>query len=210
MFTGIIQEVGQISALSPKMVIRSKNVVKNVKVGDSIAVNGICLTVTEFKPDSFAVGLMPETLRRTNLNCLNIGDVVNLETPLTLASHIGGHFVQGHIDGTGQIVNMKDDGEAKILTIEAPISILKYVVEKGFVAIDGISLTVIAKTPFLFMVSMVKHTVDNTNMKSHRVGDVVNLEVDIISKYIESFTGNNEGKVSLDFLEVHGFVDGKE
>lgn len=206
MFTGIIEEVGTIRAALPgRLVIAAKTALEDTKKGDSIAVNGVCLTVTEISSDSFAVDVMPETLRRTNLGLLRPGDVVNLERPLAVGGRFGGHFVQGHVDDTGRVISARREGEALLLRFEAPQEIMRYIVEKGFIAVDGVSLTAVEYDAGSFEVSLVGYTMENTNLGGRKAGDVVNLEVDIIAKYVERL---REGKspITMEFLAEHGFL----
>ena len=206
MFTGIVAEVGKtISAQSDKLVVGASRVLKDVELGGSIAINGACLTVTGFNSNSFSVDLSPETLRRTNLGTLKSGDPVNLERPLELGGELGGHLVQGHVDNTGRIVSVTPEGGATIIRIEAPADILRYVVEKGFIAVDGISLTVTAKGTGYFQVSVVNYTWENTILKYRISGDLVNLEVDIIAKYAEQFILIQRPQLTVEYLRENGF-----
>jgi riboflavin synthase len=174
--------------------------------GQSIAVNGVCLTVTDFDAASFSVDIMPETLERTNLGLLSSGDGVNLERPLALSGRLSGHLVQGHIDTTGRVVSITSDGEAMLVRFEAPPAVMRYVVEKGFIAIDGISLTVVARDVGSFQVSVVDYTRQHTTLGSRRVGELVNLEVDIIAKYVERLSVARPAGITVDFLQEHGFI----
>lgn len=206
MFTGIIEEIGTVREAPPgRLLITAKKVVEDTKVGDSIAVNGACLTVTEILPDSFSVDVMPETLRRTNLGRLRPGDAVNLERPIAVGGRFGGHFVQGHIDGTGKVLSATRENEALLVRYEAPPEIMRYLVEKGFIAVDGVSLTVVGCDASSLKVSLVAYTLENTNLGGKKAGDVVNLEVDIIAKYVERL---REGRspITVEFLAEHGFL----
>lgn len=204
MFTGIIEEVGKVRAASPhRLTIAAARVIKDTVLGDSIAINGACLTVSDLDAGSFSTDVMPETLQRTNLGRLRPGHTVNLERALLVGGRLGGHLVQGHVDATGNIVSLVDRESAKIATIAAPSSILKYVVEKGFIAVDGASLTVIACTGSSFSVSLVSYTLEHTTLGSRSAGDLVNLEVDIIAKYVEKFRQGSG--ITLEFLAEHGF-----
>lgn len=190
MFTGIVEEVGTVRSLdieSPQdgLTIRARRVLSDAKLGDSIAVNGTCLTVTRLTDDQFTVGVMPETLRRTNLGRLHAGDVVNLERPLQPASRLGGHFVQGHIDGTGVVAAVTQDGSALAVRVTTSPDILKYVVEKGFIAIDGVSLTVTSVDDSGFGIGLISYTQENIADGLKIVGQEVNLEVDVLAKYVE-------------------------
>jgi riboflavin synthase len=187
MFTGIVEEVGRVKAVSlPRLTVGAKKVMEGLKVGDSIAVNGTCLTVVEMDGESFSVELSPETLRRTNLGLLKEGDGVNLERSLALGDRMGGHFVQGHIDGRGRVLSIAPQGDCLLFRFRAPKRLMPYIVEKGFIAIDGVSLTVVERKASSFTVSVIPYTRYNTILGERRPGDVVNLEVDILAKYVES------------------------
>jgi riboflavin synthase len=207
MFTGIIEEIGKVTSVSPKrLVITASRVPQGMEQGGSISVNGACLTVTDFGSDFFSVDIMLETLKRTNLGLIHAGDKVNLERPLTLDRFVGGHLVQGHINDTGRVALVIREDETTIFRIEASPEVLCYVVEKGFIAVDGISLTVVARGANSFEVSIVDYTLKNTNLGRRQVGDLVNLEVDIIAKYVEQFNQSRNSGVTLDFLQEHGFI----
>ena len=206
MFTGIVEEVGKVRAARPdKLTIAAQKVLEDTRPGDSMAVNGVCLTVTALSPDSFAVEVMPETLRRTNLGALRSGDGVNLERPLAVGGRFGGHFVQGHVDGVGRVRSVMLQGEALLLKFEALPEIMRYVVEKGFIAVDGVSLTVVKCNSTSFGVSLVRYTLENTTLGVRRPGDTVNLEVDIIAKYVERLREGDTG-ITKEFLAEHGFL----
>lgn len=206
MFTGIVEEVGTVRTASPsQLVVAAARVLEETKKGDSIAVNGVCLTVVEISPDSFSVDVMPETLRRTNLGALRPGDRVNLERPLAVGARMGGHFVQGHVDGMGEVLSAMPENKALLVKYEASPEIMRYVVEKGFIAVDGVSLTVVECNATSFKVSLVAYTLENTNLGQRRPGDVVNLEVDIIAKYVERLREASSG-ITLEFLAEHGFL----
>ena len=190
MFTGIIEEVGTIKQIargahSATLTIRAQTVLEETKIGDSIAVNGICLTVTRLSPDSFSADVMHETLNRSALAQLSIGSAVNLERAMPANGRFGGHIVSGHVDGIGYIAQIRRDDTAIWYTIHADPTLLRYVVKKGSITIDGISLTVAALDRKGFSVSTIPHTVSQTNLQQRREGDAVNLETDIIGKYIE-------------------------
>ena len=209
MFTGIIEEIGKVSSASTtKLVISARQVVDGIKLGDSIAINGACLTVTDFDRASFSVDVMPETLQRTNLGQLTAGDGVNLERPTPLGGQLGGHLVQGHIDDIGRIISMEWEGEALLFRFEAPPEVMRYTTPKGFITVDGISLTITEKDNSSFQVSVVEYTRQNTTLGSRKVGDVVNLEVDIIAKYVAQFTQPQAGGLTVEFLIEHGFTIG--
>jgi riboflavin synthase len=206
MFTGIVTEVGKIISLQPdKLIIGCKLILEKVELGCSIAVNGTCLTVTNFDERSFTVGLAEETLKRTNLSLLKRDDPVNLEKALGLGGELGGHLVQGHIDGTGKIISLTPAGGSTVFRFEAPEEIMRYLVEKGFIAIEGISLTISNRTNDWFEVSVIEYTKANTNLKYHKIGDIINLEVDIMAKYVERFMRNQPRELTRDFLVENGF-----
>ena len=216
MFTGIIEEVGALERLAGgEIAIRAKKVLEDVALGDSIAVNGICLTVTHFDAAHFVADVMPETVRRTSLAELKRGSRVNLERALTLKSRLGGHIVSGHIDGAGTIAAMQEEGNAVLLTVRASTSILRYIVEKGSVALDGISLTVARAGAAEFTVSLIPHTREITNLREKRIGSRLNIETDILGKYVEKlFPGGrapgdtaprSAGGLTLGFLREQGF-----
>jgi len=186
MFTGIVEEVGSVTAVEEgRLVIGASEVLGDVKVGDSIAVNGACLTVTTYDETVFSVDVVPETLRRTNLGELTSGSPVNLERSMPAHGRFGGHMVQGHVDGTATIRSVESEGDALMVIFDAPTSVMRYVVEKGFIAVDGASLTIVNCDNFSFSVTIIPHTQENTVFKSKGVGDSVNLEVDIMAKYVE-------------------------
>lgn len=192
MFTGIIEEIGTIESVrlggtNSDLVIRAEIVPEGTKIGDSIAVNGICLTVTGLSGRSFTADVMNETLHRSSLSELRAGSRVNLERAMKNDGRFGGHIVSGHVDGTGTIVQIRKDGIAVWYTVEAPPEILHYIVEKGSIAIDGISLTVASVSEKAFAVSVIPHTAKETILSEKKVGDTVNLENDIIGKYVERF-----------------------
>jgi len=209
MFTGIVEEVGRVtSASSKRLTIAVSKVLENMGLGGSIAVNGACLTVTDFDASSFSVDIMPETLKRTNLGLLHNGDEVNLERPLSIDGLLGGHLVQGHVDATGRIISVVKDDETTIIRFEAPPEVMCYVVDKGFIAVDGISLTVVSIDNGSFEVSVVDYTLKNTTLGSRRVGNLVNLEADIIAKYVVQLNKKEKTDINYDFLEEHGFLAG--
>ena len=216
MFTGIVEEVGRVRFLrggSKDGVLRiaAKRVLGDVRLGDSIAVNGVCLTVTDFDGGSFTADVMPETLRRSNLGMLRAGSPVNLERALVADGRFGGHIVSGHIDGMGTIASVRQEANAVWYEIEAAPSLLRLVVEKGSVALDGISLTVAALDSDSFQVSIIPHTGSETILLGKKAGDVVNLENDIIGKYVQRLLTNPapeeapQSKVTWEFLAENGF-----
>ncbi len=193
MFTGIIEEVGVVAKISENaMTVRASKVMVDLKLGDSIAVNGACLTAVSFGENGerggheFSVDLSPETMRRTALGDLSPGRPVNLERALLASDRMGGHIVQGHVDGTGRVVSTKPEGDSVIFRIGIPKRLHRYIVEKGFVAVDGISLTVVKRGASSFTLAVIPYTATNTNLAAISVGDRVNLEADILAKYVES------------------------
>ena len=207
MFSGIVEETGIIRDITGGgFSIQAQAIFEELKLGDSVAVNGVCLTVNEIKGNVFSVNVMPETLRRSNLGDLKHGATVNLERALTFAGRMGGHLVQGHIDATGTVSRIGREGEAVLMTVAAPPEVMRYVVDKGFIAVDGLSLTVMNKTPESFTVSLVQFSRSHTTIGNKKSGDRVNLEADIIAKYVENFVANREGRINTDFLAEHGFL----
>jgi riboflavin synthase len=187
LFTGIIEEVGTVGELGDnKLTIRAAKVMEGQKMGDSIAVNGTCLTVVAYDSTTFSVDLSPETLSRTSLGSLEQNHKVNLERPLAVSDRLGGHIVQGHVDATGRITSSRTEGNSQVLRVRYPERMRPYIVEKGFIAVDGISLTVVQKGTSTFTLSVIPFTLENTNLQDKGVGDRVNLEIDIIAKYVES------------------------
>lgn len=190
MFTGIIEEVGSVASIrkgahSCVLTVNASRVLEDVHLGDSIATNGVCLTVTSFTSHSFSADVMHETLNRSSLGSLHIGSPVNLERAMLAGGRFGGHIVSGHIDGVGTISSIKEDDNAAWYTVEAPSNILRYIIEKGSITLDGISLTVAKVTNSNFSVSIIPHTRAQTNLASKKVGDVLNLENDLVGKYVE-------------------------
>lgn len=216
MFTGLVEEVGTMEGASNgdksmKLTIRAKKILENIKLGDSISTNGVCLTVSSFDSQSFTVDVMPETMRKTNLGKLKKGSFVNLERALKVSDRFGGHIVSGHIDGTGFIREYKDEDIATWLTVETNTEIIKYIIPKGSIAIDGTSLTVVDTTRNSFRVSLIPVTKEETVLLKKKVGDEVNLECDIVGKYIERFMTYNkdikkENAIDMKFLEDNGFL----
>lgn len=192
MFTGIIEELGTVleADLTPRggtLRISCPGMWRELDLGESVAVNGVCLTVTGTRDGSFTADVSPESLQRSTLGSLRRGEVVNLERALRLDSRLGGHLVQGHVDGVGRITEIRVEGRGRTLVIDAPPGIAAYLVEKGSVAVDGISLTVSALRGTSFSVAVIPHTLAATNLGRRRAGDAVNLEVDIIAKYVRSY-----------------------
>jgi riboflavin synthase len=213
MFSGIIEEIGTVRRLerrgnSATLEVTARQVLEGTRLGDSIAINGACLTVTALVEKSFTVDLAPETLRRTNLGQLRPGAHVNLERSLSVGDRIGGHFVQGHVDNFGSVRALRPESDAVIATFAAPIEVMRYVVPKGFIAVDGMSLTVVDRLPEGFTVSFIPYTLAHTIAGHYQVGGVVNLEADILGKYVERFLLGRERETTLDreFLLQHGFL----
>jgi len=208
-FTGIIEEVGRVtSAQSRSLVVAASKVLQGIELGGSMAINGVCLTVTRLNTSSFSVGLMPETIERTNIGLLSVGDEVNLERPLTLEKPLGGHLVQGHIDSTGRVTSVTREGGVMMIRFEASPEAMRYIVNKGFIAVDGISLTVVDCNASSFLVSIVDYTREHTTLGSKQVSDLVNLEVDILAKYVEQLSQAHRPGITVDFLQEHGFLVG--
>lgn len=218
MFTGIIEEVGEVRGLvgqqiSGSIEIKASKVLEGTQLGDSIAVNGVCLTVTRLTSTGFHADVMAETLRRTNLGGLSIGSKVNLERAMAAGGRFGGHIVSGHIDGPGTIASLKPEGNAIWVTVNASPEILHLIVEKGSITIDGISLTVAYVDDHCFKVSIIPHTGEATTLLTKKSGDQVNLENDIVGKYVERLltpynaSGSTEkpSTLTMDFLHQHGF-----
>ena len=213
MFTGIIEEVGAVrhirmGSASCVITVGAEKVLTDVHIGDSIAVNGTCLTVCSFDGGSFSADVMPETMRRTNLGTLAPGSPVNLERAMAANGRFGGHIVSGHIDGTGQVRSLRREDNAVWVRIAASPDILRYIVEKGSIAIDGISLTVASVTAQDFAVSVIPHTGEETTLLHKKPGDIVNLECDILAKYVEKLLGHStaKGGITPQFLSEHGFL----
>lgn len=213
MFTGIIEEIGIVKFVqkgnrSSKITIAAGKILEDIKVGDSINTDGVCLTVTSFTTDHFMADIMPESMDRSNFRTLKSGNRVNLERAIRLSDRLGGHLVNGHIDDTGTILKIRKDENAVWLTISSEKQGLKYIVEKGSIAIDGISLTVAHVDYNSFEVSIIPHTQSVTSLLSKTTGDVVNIEYDIIAKYIEKLANENkgQGKLDMNFLAEQGFL----
>jgi riboflavin synthase len=189
-FTGIVEERGQVVAVTPmgdsaRLVIRAALAVSDAKLGDSIAVNGVCLTVTEFDSQTFSADVMAETLLRTSLGAAIPGSDVNLERAMPAHGRLGGHLVQGHVDGTGEILSIEPTDHWTIVRVGIPSSLARYIAEKGSITIDGVSLTVVSVDDSSFSVSLIPTTLRETTLGDRRIGDVVNLEIDVIAKYVE-------------------------
>ena len=186
MFSGIVEEVGRVESYDGRRLIISGNrALTGLNVSDSILVSGACLTVVMKNDASFTVETVPETVNRTCLDEIKAGDGVNLERSLSYGDRVGGHLVQGHVDCTGRITAMTPDGNSTLVSVDAPANIMRYIVEKGFIALDGISLTIVDRCDTGFSVAIIPYTKDNTTLRSRRAGDRVNLEADITAKYLE-------------------------
>ena len=213
MFTGIIEELGTVGQLdrrpdSIKLTILARKVLEGTQLGDSIAVNGVCLTVTSMTDSSFTADVMHETMRRSSLSDIKSGSKVNLERAMQVGGRLGGHIVSGHIDGVGHIARIAAAGIARVITISIPKDMEPFIVEKGSIAIDGISLTVVSVGNSQFSVSIIPHTMANTTLIDKHPGAVVNLETDVIGKYVHSFTTAHTGKrsgITLETLLENGF-----
>ena len=230
MFTGLIAALGTVERLaegstSCRLTVRAPQLLSGVKIGDSIAVNGVCLTVVHLRGDTFTADVMPETVRRTTLHLLQPGDRVNLEKALRPTDGLDGHIVQGHVEGVGTIQQIISEGNARVYRIQAPGELLRYIVEKGSIAVDGISLTVTETDDSGFGVSLIPHTAKMTTLGYKSAGDAVNLETDILARYVEKMLGmdkkgngfsdrhkpgvaeneNSEPELTEEFLLKHGF-----
>lgn len=215
MFTGIIEELGTVKSLnmsgnSGSINIKAHKVLEKTQIGDSIAVNGICLTVTTLQPDGFTADVMAETVRRSSLGSAKAGDKVNLERAMSAEGRFGGHIVSGHIDGTGTIMEYRKEENAVWVTIGTSAEILELIVEKGSICIDGISLTVAAVSDSDFSVSIIPHTGEETTLLKKKPGDKVNLENDVVGKYVQKLLGlksqeKKESALTMDMLRDYGF-----
>lgn len=214
MFTGLIEEIGLIDKVisqnsGGQLIIQAKTIQEGTKLGDSIAVNGVCLTVTKVTKTSFTADVMPETLKRSNLGQLQKGSPVHLERAMAANGRFGGHMVSGHIDGTGTISAKKQEGNATRLFITADVALLQQIIEKGSISIDGVSLTVISVDNEQFSIGIIPHTGTQTMLLNKKIGEKVNLETDLIAKYIQRFITKNETSqekpLTLDFLRENGF-----
>lgn len=217
MFTGIIEETGYIRKIrrhssSASLTVTCKKILDDIHIGDSIAVNGICLTVIDFQDHCFTVDVMPETIRRTSLSGLNSGDPVNLERAMSCDKRFGGHMVSGHIDGVGTMIQCEENEIAVIFRIRCAPELLEGIIEKGSVCLDGISLTVVDVDATSFSVSIIPHTISVTNLQNKTIGDPINIETDMIGKYVRKYLDNYEPPktekkdISMDFLAEKGFL----
>lgn len=216
MFTGLVEEIGVIgsvskTAKSARITIKAKDVLHDLKIGDSVSTNGVCLTVTEFGTSWFTVDVMAETMRHSSLDFAKIGTSVNLERALRLGDRMGGHIVSGHVDGLGTISQIEQEENASWLSITASSSLLHYIIHKGSVAIDGVSLTVAYVDDYSFKVSIIPHTRAMTTLHRKQIGEVVNIECDMMGKYIEKFVTHKVDNTVVNtiddnFLREHGFM----
>lgn len=217
MFTGLIEEVGTIvgvdrGSVSCRLHIKGEKIFSDLQLGDSVAVNGVCLTASEIGSQVFVADVMAESLRRTNLGTLNIGSEVNLERAMAAGGRFGGHIVSGHIDGTGTISDLRREDNAVWVTVQTPPEILRLIVFKGSITIDGISLTVAELGSTYFKVSIIPHTGEETTLLRRHRGDIVNLENDVVGKYVERLMNFDQGKkkaesnISMDMLAANGFL----
>ncbi len=213
MFTGLVEEIGTVKAIGARgdhfdLSVAANTVLNGAALGDSIAVNGVCLTVTSLDDDAFTVGLAPETLKRTNLGDFSEGDLVNLERSVTPTTRMGGHFVQGHVDGTGSITAFRADRDALWVTVATDPALMRYIVTKGYIAIDGTSLTVVDTGVDWFNVTLIDYTQSKIALPRKSLGDKVNLEVDILAKYVERLVADRGAqKISTEFLQSTGFLE---
>lgn len=220
MFTGLIEEIGSISQITKgrnsfAFSVQAKKVLEGTKIGDSICTNGACLTVTKISHSEFTVDIMSETVARTNFSLLQIGSKVNLERALRLSDRLGGHLLSGHIDGTGRIIAIEKDDIAWRIKIETSQEIITQMLDKGSIAIDGISLTIVKVNQKEFEVSIIPHTASETTLLSKKINDTVNLETDMIGKYVQHFLskpssenkrGEKKSELSMNFLQENGFL----
>jgi riboflavin synthase len=214
MFTGIIEEVGTVGSIhhsreTAKMTVRAVKILEGMQLGDSVAVNGVCLTVRQLAEREFQVEISSETLKRSNLGEAKIGSDVNLERALTPGSRLGGHFVQGHVDGTGQVLSIESRDEFGVWKFSFPKELRPYIVEKGSISVNGVSLTVANLTERSFEVALIPHTLENTNFQNFVVGRTVNLEVDILAKYVESLlakrSDTEKTQLTEEYLKEQGY-----
>lgn len=206
MFTGIVEETGKIQFVTDrKVVIKCQKILEDAKIGDSIAVNGVCLTITDINKDTFSADISPETFK---VACkLNLGNTVNLERAMLANGRFGGHIVSGHVDGVAKIVELKNNGDFYDLKLELSENEAKYVIRKGSITVNGISLTIAKVVGGLINLAIIPHTYENTCLKELKIGDFVNVEVDMMAKYIEKFlsTSDNRSRIDFDFLQRNGF-----
>lgn len=208
MFTGIVEELGSVERAGARLKIQCRKVIEGSQTGSSIAVNGVCLTVVDLDATSFSADLAPETIRRSNLGSLRAGSKVNLERPLALSDRLSGHIVQGHVDGVGELLSLKSLGSDNFwMEVRIPPELDRYLVYKGSIAIDGISLTIAELRADILAVTIIPHTIGNTNLGSVKPGDKVNLECDMLAKHVEKLLGKLEVKpaVTVEKLKEHGY-----
>ncbi|SDW56178.1 riboflavin synthase alpha chain [Marininema mesophilum] len=210
MFTGLVEEVGRIQKLDRKgmamrLSVEAKKVLEGVAIGDSIAVNGVCLTVTDFDKDAFAVDVMPETMKKSNLGRLRPGSAVNLERALAVGDRLGGHFVQGHADGVGKIRSRQPVENAVLFHISVPKELTRTMVDKGSVAVNGISLTLVTVEKEGFAVSIIPHTLEHTQLVHAQPGDEVNIEIDMLGKVVAKLIGEGRTEMTAESLRNFGF-----
>ncbi|HZG15509.1 MAG TPA: riboflavin synthase [Candidatus Bathyarchaeia archaeon] len=218
MFTGIVEEIGTLAEIkggqqASQLTIRAKKVLEDVQLGDSISVNGVCLTVTSFTARQFSVDVMPETLKKTNLSELQHGHPVNLERAMAMGGRFGGHIVSGHVDGTGTVISRETYANAVLFRIQASPELLRYMVPRGSITVDGVSLTIVDVWEQGFSISLIPHTLAHTSIRERKAGDRVNLECDIIGKYVERLLhfpaharSEQSSKLDMDYLKLHGFA----
>ncbi|MEA3424540.1 MAG: riboflavin synthase [Bacillota bacterium] len=216
MFTGLIEEIGEVDkvakgAKSAQITIKSKKVLEDIKLGDSISTNGVCLTVVKFDKNSFVVDVMPETMRRSNLRNVKSGSKVNLERAMKLGDRLGGHIVSGHVDGIGIIKSIDEEDNATWVAIEASSDVMKYMIDKGSATIDGISLTIAEVEDKVFKVSIIPTTKGETTLLDKHIGDELNIECDVVGKYIERFMifsqeETSKNSIDINFLKENGFM----
>lgn len=218
MFTGLIEEIGTVQVIetnkkSSRITVKAKSIMEGANVGDSISTNGVCLTISQLNSSSFTADVMDETMGRSNLGTLKTGQTVNLERAMRLGNRLGGHIVSGHIDGTGIIIRYEKDDNAFWITIAADVKILRYIVEKGSVALDGVSLTVAYVDHDCFKVSIIPHTSQETTLLKKSLGYKMNIECDVIGKYVEKLLGiqkeqeeKKQNVINSDFLTENGFI----
>lgn len=212
MFTGLIEDLGEVKRIAKtgkgiSLVISTQLDMKDFKKGESIAVNGVCLTLVTLTPQGFKVEVSPETIKRTNLGDLKEGDHVNLERALKLNDRLGGHLVTGHVDATGTLIGRHQDGNFCQMVFTAPQEVMKFVIEKGSIAVDGISLTVNRCSKQDFTITIIPYTLKHTNLGERKLGDKVNLEADLIGKYVEKFVNSNREKgINRQLLAEYGFI----
>lgn len=215
MFTGLVEEIGQVKSLigiekGAILKINCSKILDDLKIGDSVAINGACQTVTKLFDDGFEVDAAYETLKLTNFNDFKTGTYVNLERAMQLQSRLGGHIVSGHVEGVGEFINKKREGFADIFSFSMPDNIEKYVVLKGSICVNGVSLTITSINDNVFTISVIPETIRSTNFQYLNIGDKVNLEPDLIAKYVEKFVFANNNKkqdITMSYLAEHGFLD---